>query len=54
MYWILSIEEAFRLAPLTGLAVFFVAFRLLPFIRERKRCVEDTHTPIYPIRSVGE
>jgi hypothetical protein len=23
MCWILSIEEAFRLAPLTGLAVFF-------------------------------
>jgi hypothetical protein len=26
MCWILSIEEAFRLAPLTGLAVFFCGF----------------------------
>ena len=33
---------------LSGLSLsdgrFFVVFRLLPFIRERKRCVGDTHS----------
>jgi hypothetical protein len=39
MCWILSIEEAFRLAPLTGLAVFlcgFQAFALL--VHEQRMC----------------